>query len=808
MEPKRFNPEYNIGLTSEQVNQRKLDNLTNVNEQPQTKTIKQIIYSNVFTYFNFLNIFLGAAIVITGLIYNRFFYSLKNCLFMGTIIFNTIISTIQEITSKKIIDKLSFLASTKTAVIRNSKKQHISNEEIVLDDVIFLEIGNEVPTDCIILNGKVEANESLLTGEVDPIFKDTGAELLSGSFIVSGSCYAKVNHIGKDNYIAKISKEAKYDKKTNSIIMGSFNDLLKILSILIIPIGLVFFINQITITASIYDSVIATVAALIGMIPEGLILLTSSVMAVSVIRLSKYKVLVQQLYCIETLARVNVICLDKTGTITEGKMKVYDTIIEKGHTKKEIDKILSEICASATDHSATFSALKTTFENSNSTWKVTDTIPFSSERKFSAISFENEGSYYLGAPDFILKKDYEKEKEKIENYQEKYRVLLLAKSNEKISKEPKKVEKLAYILIKDVVRKDAKETLDFFTREGVEVKIISGDNYKTVMSIAKEAGINNIKGIDATTLTDATIAEATLNYNVFGRVTPKQKKQIIKALKKQGKTVAMTGDGINDVLALKEADCSIAMASGTDGARNVSQLVLLNSDFSSIPHIVAEGRRTINNIERSASLLLVKTIFTILLVVLCIILGSKYFFIPIQLTLITTFTIGIPSFILALEPNTDIVKGNFLLKVIGKSVPAALTVVFNVIIVEMFKFAFDLPEDVVSSLVVFLTGITGFIFLYKLCEPFNAFRLTLWIILLTGFSYCAIFQSNFFNIKAINFQIGLIFGVLLICSLYIFDKLNRVIIKLLNKYEIKKLNESNNWVAFFSIKIYNHSRRW
>ena len=515
-------------------------------------------------------------------------------------------------------------------------------------------------------------------------------------------------------------------------------------------------------------------------------------MAVSIIRLSKYKVLVQQLYCIETLARVNVICLDKTGTITEGKMKVYDTIIEKGHNKKEIDKILGEICASAVDHSATFTALKDSFTLNQTSWKVKETIPFSSERKFSAVSFENENAYYLGAPDFILKDEYKNEKSKIENYQKKYRVLLLAKSNEKVTEHPKQLEKLAYILIKDVVRKDAKDTLEFFEREGVEVKVISGDNYNTVMSIAEEAGIKNIKGIDATTLNDETIKEAALNYNIFGRVTPKQKKQIIKALKENGKTVAMTGDGINDVLALKEADCSIAMASGTDGARNVSQLVLLNSDFSSIPHIVAEGRRTINNIERSASLLLVKTIFTILLVLLCIILGSKYFFIPIQLTLITTFTIGIPSFILALEPNTDIVKGNFLVKVIGKSVPAALTVVFNVIIVEMFKYAFNLPEDIVSSLVVFLTGISGFIFLYKLCEPFNAFRFTLWITLLAGFEYCAIFQSNFFNIKAINFQIGLIFGVLLICSLYIFDKLNKIVIKLLNKYENKKMKECNN----------------
>ena len=785
---KRYNPDYRVGLTKNELDERIENNLVNFDNQPKTKTIKQIILSNLFTYFNFLNTVLGFSIIIVGILQGQLLYSLKNCLFMGVIICNTIISIIQEIISKKIIDKLSFLASSKVKVIRDKVINEITIEEVVLDDVMLLEVGNQVVTDCIVLNGEVEVNEAFLTGEVEPILKKKGDMILSGSFIVSGSCYSRVEHIGGENYISSISQEAKYNKKVNSVIMNSFEKLLKVLSILIIPIGILFLINQYSITGNIYESIFATVAALIGMIPEGLVLLTSSVMAVSVIRLSKYKVLVQQLYCIEVLARVNVLCLDKTGTITEGKMRVHEVSIQDGYKPKEVEKILSEICGVSTDHSSTFQAILEKFGTSNN-WKLKGNIPFSSSRKFSAVSFDEQGSYYLGAPEFILnKKQYNEVKEEISQYQEKYRVLLLAHNNDELTEKPNNLEIIAFILIQDIVRKDAKKTLEYFYDQGVAIKIISGDHYKTVSNIAKEAGVRDVVGVDATTLSDDEIEDAVLKYNVFGRVTPIQKKKIIRALKKQGFTVAMTGDGVNDVLALKEADCSIAMASGSDASRNVSQLVLLNSDFSSMPHVVAEGRRTINNIERSASLLLVKTIFTMLLVLICIFLSSKYFFIPIQLTLITMFTIGIPSFVLALEPNIEIVKGNFLIKVIGKSVPAALTVVFNVVLVMLFKYVFGLSEDVVTSLVVFLTGMTGFIFLYRLCMPFNWFRLVLWLLLLDGFVYCAFFQYDFFNIKAVNFEIALIFGVLLICSLYIFGKLNQLMTYILKRIEEKTEN--------------------
>lgn len=774
----RYEPSYEIGLTEEQIQKRMIDGLVNYDDQPKTKTIGQIIRNNLFTYFNLLNIVLGASILVVGILQNNFLNSLKNCLFLGVVGCNTVISMIQEIISKKIIDKLSILSSSKVQVIRSSKKDEIKIEEIVLDDVLYFEIGKQVVVDSIILEGEVEVNEAFLTGEAEPILKKKGDMLLSGSFIVSGNCYGRVEHIGGSNYISTISQEAKHHKKINSMIMGSFETVLKVLSILIIPIGILFLMNQYFITGDLYESIFVTVAALIGMIPEGLILLTSSVMAVSVIRLSKYQVLVQQLYCIETLARVDVICLDKTGTITEGKMKVENAIPEGEHTLEEVEEVMGEFCEKMEDHSATFQAV-CEFFGKRKEWHSLEIIPFSSARKFSAVSFLEHGSFYLGAPEFILGHDIEKIQDKIDAYQENYRVLVLAFGKEKLTEAPTHLEVIAYILIQDIVRSNAKDTLDYFNKQGVQIKIISGDHCKTVMNVAKEAGIKEVKGMDANTLTEENINDKVLEYNVFGRVTPIQKKKIIAALKRQGHTVAMVGDGVNDVMALKESDCSIAIASGSEVARNVSELVLLNSDFSSMPHIVAEGRRTINNIERSASLLLVKTIFTICLILLCAILSSKYFFIPIQLTLITAFTIGIPSFILALEPNTEIVRGHFLIKVIGKSVPAALTVVFNVILVMMFQYAFSLSEEVMSSLVVFLTGMTGFIFLYRLCQPFNYFRLLLWFLLLDGFIYCAVFQYSFFSIQAIDFQIALIFGVLLICSLYVFGKLNDFIMRLL-----------------------------
>ncbi len=785
----RYNPDYKKGLTNDQVNKRIEDNLVNYDDSPPTKSIKEIIKSNFFTYFNFLNLILGLAIVGAGIYGGKIFDSLKNCMFMGVIFFNSIISIIQEIISKKTIDKLSVLAASKVITIRDGKEVSLGINDIVLDDVVKLSLGDQVVCDSIILDGDIEVNESFLTGEVDPIVKKNGDTILSGSFIVSGSCYAKVEHIGKDNYISKISSEAKYNKKVNSVIMSSFEKILKVLSVVIVPVGVMLLINQLKVTNyDITSSVFSTVAALIGMIPEGLLLLTSSVMAVSVVRLARYNVLVQQLYCIETLARVDVICLDKTGTITEGSMELVDIKCMDGIDRVKVDEVLSNFCYAMDNSNATLDAIREKYPNKG-LWTISDKLEFSSTRKYSAVSFDGRGTFYLGAPEFVLKEDFVNYKEKIESHSD-YRVLVLAYDKSgAISDTPINLKVIAFVLIQDKIREEAPDTLRYFKKQGVKLKIISGDNYVTVCNIAKRAGLKDPKGMDASLLNESNIEECLEKYDVFGRVTPDQKKKIVKTLQKNGHTVAMTGDGVNDVLALKQSDCSIAMASGSDAAKNVSQLVLLDSNFASMPKVVAEGRRTINNIERSASLLLIKTIFTAILVVVCIFMNSKYFYMPIHLSLITACTISIPSFILALEPNHERVKGNFMLKVVSKSFPAALTVVFNVVMIVLYKNYFSISENITSTLIVLMTGTTGFIFLSRICRPFNILRGTLLVSLITVFIYMVFRQYTFFDLKQVNNGTVLLYIVFAICSVYIFDKLNILVKMILDKFDKDKLVE-------------------
>ena len=779
----RYHPDYKVGLNSDQVQERISHNLVNYNDAPPTKTIKQILMGNFFTYFNFINLVLGVAIIAAGIYGKEFLNALKNCLFMGVIICNSIISTVQEVISKKIIDRLSVLSASKVKAIRDSKKVDVGIEEIVLDDVLEFQIGNQVVTDCIILNGDVEVNESFLTGEVDPIPKKKGDMILSGSFIVSGSCVAQVEHIGSDNYISTISSEAKYEKKVDSVIMNSFEKMLKVLSIVIVPVGVLLFINQLQVTDyNITSSIFNTVGALIGMIPEGLLLLTSSVMAVSVVRLSKYKVLVQQLYCIETLARVDVICLDKTGTITEGAMEVVKVIPVQGVNSSRLDELLSNFSYAFDTVNATMEALQDRYPTSG-IWTVTNRMEFSSSRKFSAVSFDGYGSFYVGAPEFVLRDQFALYQEQIDKLSD-YRVLVIAYNQSGLSDIPMNLRVLGFILIQDKIRKEAPDTLAYFKQQGVKLKIISGDNFKTVCSIARRAGLEDVHGMDATLLNENNIDSSLEKYDVFGRVTPSQKKMIIEHLQAQGHTVAMTGDGVNDVLALKKADCSIAMASGSDAAKNVSHLVLLDSNFASMPEVVAEGRRTINNVERSASLLLIKTIFTCILVVICIFMKSEYFYLPIHLSLITSCTISIPSFFLALEPNHNLVKGKFMLKVVGKSIPAALTVVFNVVMIVLYRQAFAIDGDLTSTLIVIMTGTTGFIFLSRLCRPFNLFRGCLFGSLVLLFTYVVMFQSSFFDLSQISFNTILLYIVFMFASMWIFDKLNTI-----TEFILKKLDK-------------------
>lgn len=766
-----------IGLTDKEVEKRIKKGLINYNDAPKTKSIGQIIRDNFFTYFNYLNIALGAAVFVASLFKGNMFYGLKNCLFMGVIIVNSIISIVEEIISKIIIDRLSVMSENKVDTLRNGEVKELSLDQIVLDDIIKLSLGHQVVADSVILDGELEVNESLITGESDSIKKKKGDELLSGSFIVSGNAIAQVIHVGKDNYVSQISNAAKYKKDVNSVVMESFTKMLKVLSILIIPIGIIMMFNQYFVTKDIADSVFTTVASLIGMIPEGLVLLTSSVMAVGVIKLYKVKVLVQQLYAIEILARVDAICLDKTGTLTEGKMAVKELIGAKKNSIQKLNEYLSQYTLASNDTNATMMALKDYYKGDKI--DVKNRVDFSSERKYSALEFDDY-SLYLGAPDVILKNKVDK---KIDKYVEDYRVLALGIKKGKIDTSLKSIEPIGYVLVEDLIRPSAKETLDYFRNNDVLVKIISGDNIKTVMSIARRVGLDDIKGIDIGELTDEELESIIDKYDVFGRVKPNQKQLIIKHLKKSGHTVAMTGDGVNDVLALKESDCAISIKSGTDAARNVSQLILLDDDFNSLPNVVAEGRQTINNVERSASLLLVKTLYTIMLIIFSILSFQKYFFIPIQLTFITTFTIGAPSFILALEPNDKLVEGNFLFKIFAKALPTALTVVFNVVIVSAFSSVFGLSYELQSSICVILTTITGLYYLFKICYPLNIFRGTLFGVMFTGFVYCLFFQPTFFNLVPINNVSFLIVIVLAIDSFYIYKLLNFIITKVLSRFD-------------------------
>lgn len=738
----RYNPNIEKGLNDEQINKRKLENLVNYDTTLPTKSIKSIIINNFFTIFNLMNLLLALAVFAVG--------EYKNMLFMIIIIINTSISTIQEIHSKRIIDKLSLISNTKVDCIRNGKKEKIEINEIVLDDMLQFEMGNQIVTDCILVDGEIEVNESFITGEADSVVKKAGDMILSGSFVISGKCIAKVEHIGEENFTSKISKETRYIKKIKSEIMTSLNQIIKTVSIIIIPVGTLLFFNQLTLDGGVLkDAVIHTVAAMIGMIPEGLVLLTSTVLAVSVIRLSKSKVLVQELFCIETLARVDTLCLDKTGTITEGKMQVNE-IIPFNTDEKEIKEILYEIAESSEDSNSTIEAIRNKVKKTKlkNEWKVIKKIAFSSEKKWSGIEFENKGSYIIGAPEFILKEKIEEYKEKINKYADDYRVVLLAHSKNSFREKelPKDIEVLGVILMTDKIRKNAKTTLQYFKEQGVDIRIISGDNPKTVSNVAKRAGIEEYeKYIDCTTLqNEEELEEAVKKYKIFGRVTPIQKKKIIVDLKKLGHTVAMTGDGVNDIIALKEADCSIAMASGSDASRNVSQLVLLDSDFGAMPKIVAEGRRTINNLERSATLFLSKTIYSTILAILFVFINVQYPFMPIQLSLISLVCIGIPSFVLALEPNKARVKGKFIGNVISKSIPAAITVILNIIIVLIINAFYQLPLEVYSTICIMLTVLTGFMLLFKISRPLNMLRGILILSLIMIFAgACLIFKELF-----------------------------------------------------------------
>ncbi|MEG0509553.1 MAG: cation-translocating P-type ATPase [Eubacterium sp.] len=743
MDNNTFNPSVDVGLTSAQVEKQFERGLYNKQPKSQTKTVGQIIKDNTLTLFNFLNIILAIMVIAVG--------SYKNALFINIVIINTVIGIIQEIKAKKIIDQLSLISQPHTQVIRDGKEEEIEIDKIVLSDILILTAGKQIPSDARVVSGEIEVNESLLTGEADSIIKKVGDTLLSGSFVVAGQAYVRVDKIGNDNYASKITLDAKKARKPNSEIMRAMNLIMKVIGFTILPIGVFLLIGQMTIeNSSFYQSVISTVAALIGMIPEGLVLLTSIALAVGVIRLGRYKTLVQELYCIETLARVDVLCLDKTGTITEGVMEVKS--IDLINNIKDPAKALRALVNTLKDDNSTFLAIKDSFSGERPKWNATKIVPFSSARKWSGANFGSEGTYIMGAPEFILGDDYDQYKDKIEGYASQgNRVLMLGYSDETFEGEnelPQKITVIALLLLADKIRKEAKKTLEYFASQGVEIKVISGDNPLTVAEVAGRAGLNNASHfVDATTLkTDDDVIEASGKYTVFGRVTPGQKRVLVNALKSAGHTVAMTGDGVNDVLALRDSDCSIAMASGSDAARQVSQLVLLDSNFSSLTKVLMEGRRVINNISRAASLFLVKTIFSFLLAVIVIMANEGYPFIPIQLTLISTVSIGIPSFFLALEPNKSRMSGNFLEKVLRKALPGALTIVLNIVVAMIIGGLIQLSNEEISTMACLLTGVAGLIILYGVCQPMNIQRNILFWSMTIIFAIAIVFFPEFFYV--------------------------------------------------------------
>ncbi|MCQ2409323.1 MAG: HAD-IC family P-type ATPase [Clostridia bacterium] len=717
----------NQGLTLDEVEKRKAEGKINGDQNVKTKSVGQILRENLITFFNF--VFIALAVILCFFVdwQGNVIKAIGNFGFMLLIIFNALVGIFQELRAKKTIDKLSILSAPKIHVLRNGQTEEIKTEDIVLDDIVILSSGSQIVADSVVAEGQIEVNESLITGEPDAILKQPGDPLTSGSFVVSGKAKAQVIHIGQDNFAAKISAGAKYFKKPNSEIWRSLMLIVKVMAIIIVPLGIALFLVKYLLQGGeLNETVMTTIGTIIGMIPSGLVALSSTVFCVSVIRLSQKNTLAQDLYCVETLARVDVLCLDKTGTITEGTMEVNEILPENGNTEDEVKQIIKNVTSALADDNATANALRDAVKSFNVTGGAEEIVPFSSQRKWSGARI-NGTTYVIGAPEFVFKNQTDEIKSKTAEMAEKgFRVMVIASSTLPFdgSALPQGELKLeSFIFITDKIRAEAPDTLRFFKEEGVNVKIISGDNPATVRAVAKRAGLEDCDNIiDMSTLhTEEEVYEAAEKYTIFGRVLPDQKLMLVKALKKEGHTVAMTGDGVNDVLALKEADCSIAMASGSDAAKNVSSLVLLDSNFASMPKVVAEGRRSINNLERSAALYIMKTLYNTLLAILFLCITDPLPFAPQNLTLMGGVTIGMPSIVLALEPNHDRVTGRFLPKVLKNCVPGSVTVLFAAIacIICNRFFLPDLTTGQSQTIFIILTTFCGFLLLFKVALPFN-----------------------------------------------------------------------------------------
>lgn len=771
-EPKRFDPTVSKGLTDEQVNERVLEGNTNYVENRNTKTYKSIFFGNIFTFFNLLCFVVAGALIAVN--------AWSNLVFMLVILANMVIGIVQEIKAKKTIEKISLVTAPTAVVVRNGAQVDIPVSDIVLDDVILFTLGKQICADCVVMEGEVEVNESLLTGESNPIKKRKGDVLLSGSFVVSGKCFAKADKIGSSSYTAQLAVKAKEYKKAKSELLNSLNLIIKIIGIIIIPLAILTFYNNFNqVDATINSTIKKTAGSVIGMIPAGMFLLTSLALAVGVIKLAKKRTLVQDLYSIEMLARTDVLCLDKTGTITDGTMKVNSVIQLNSSLDNTINEIVGSMLTALDDNNQTSRALATYFGYSKEL-SAKEILPFSSKRKLSAVTFKNNQTFAFGAPEFILKtKNVEIEK-LVKQYASKgFRVLLLAKCEGGIVKDniSSKVTPVALIVIEDRIREHAAETIEWFKQNGVAIKIISGDNPLTVSEVSKRVGVENAGNyISLEGLSEQQVIDAAEKYSVFGRVSPEQKFILVKALKSKGHKVAMTGDGVNDILALKEADCSIAMASGSEATRNVSHLVLLDSNFNSMPSVVAEGRRVVNNIQKSSSLYLMKTLFTIMITILCLIFSIKYPFSTNQILLLEWCVIGFPSFCLALQPNTEKIKGRFLVNLIAKSLPGALIFVVNVVACYIFTQITGCADQFATMGSLVLT-FSGLLVLYNVCKPIDVFRgilvaamivmSVLMIILIPGsfFEYVELsLQNILFIIILIQLAASLYSSVVRLCN--------------------------------------------
>lgn len=746
----RIKTQADIGLTEHEAAERLENGYGNKSPASPEKTVGQIFKDNIFTYYNLVFFVLALLIILVQ--------SYRNLTFMGVIFSNTAIGIIQELRAKRTLSKLRLIAQPHATVIRNGCVVTVPAENTVLDDIAVFSAGNQIFADAIVLEGESRVNEALVTGEADEIVKKPGSTLLSGSFVVSGECRARLDKVGSESFVSKLTIEAKkYRKKRYSVMMRALTRLVKVIGFVIIPFGIALYLQQrVSLGFSITESVVSTVAALIGMIPEGLYLLVSVALTVSVVRLAQKKTLVHDMGCIETLARVDVLCVDKTGTITEPGMTVREVELlrEDRFAMGDIRSLLSDYTACMDSDNETMAALKRAFSE-NPRRRAVSVLPFSSSAKYSGVTFSHGGTFLLGAPEKILLTDYAKFKEDIEKFSSQgYRVLLFAGYNGTLNDRlgAGNVLPLALIVLTNRIRPEAPATFNFFRKQGVAIKVISGDNPLTVSHVAMEAGIENAdKYIDASELTtERKIKSAVRNYTVFGRVTPDQKRKLIRAFKEDGHTVAMTGDGVNDVLALKDADCSIAMASGSEVACQVAQLVLMDSNFSAMPSVVSEGRRVINNIERSASLFLTKNIFSFALTLTALIAALKYPITPSQLSLFNITLIGIPSFILALEPNTSLVRGRFLLNALLRALPAGLTDFLALLGVILACRHYSVTAEEMSTMATIVIAVVGFMMLYRISRPLNSLRLGLIISMIILFVLGALLFNDLFTLSPLS----------------------------------------------------------